>query len=135
MHLNASLLRWGLLCLALCACPAPANEAVPANLEVFPPDVSLLTSRARQVFVVQATYPDGITRDVTAQARATVAAPNLVKLERNLLTPLADGTTELQVEFAGPAEDPPQFRRMTMMKWDPYDPRYVLTTAGVQIKF
>ena len=41
----------------------------------------------------------------------------------------------LQVEFTGYAEDPPQSRRMTNMKWDPWHPRYLLTTAGVQVRF
>ena len=43
------------------------------TLEVFPPDISLTTSRARQAFVVKGTYADGITRDVTTQAKVTVA--------------------------------------------------------------
>lgn len=41
----------------------------------------------------------------------------------------------LQVEFTGYAEDPKQFRRMTNMKWDPYHPSYLLTTAGLLIRF
>jgi hypothetical protein len=77
--------------------PAP----VLAKVEVFPPDVALATSRGRQVFVVQATFADGITRDVTAEAKAALANPALAKLDKNILTPLADGATEMKVEYGG----------------------------------
>jgi hypothetical protein len=76
---------------------APALTAV----EVFPPDVSLSTARSRQSFVVKATYADGITRDVTTQAKAALANPALGRLDKNILYPVADGATELKVEFGG----------------------------------
>jgi hypothetical protein len=90
-----------LLALTLAGGRAAAAEPAPASLQVFPPDVRLASSRARQVFVVQATYADGITRDVTAQAKATLANPAVARLEKNVLTPLADGATELKVELGG----------------------------------
>jgi hypothetical protein len=90
-----------LLALTLAGGRAAANEAAPASLQVFPPDVRLAAGRARQVFVVQAVYPDGITRDVTAQAKATLANPAVARLDKNALTPLADGATELKVEYGG----------------------------------
>jgi len=71
------------------------------TLEVFPPDVSLNTLRDRQSFVVQATYADGITRDVTAECKVSLANPALVKLDKNVLTPAADGATDMKVEFGG----------------------------------
>lgn len=71
------------------------------SLEVSPPEIDLNTSRARQMFVVQAAYADGITRDVTAEAKASLVNAALAKLEKNALTPLADGATELKVEFGG----------------------------------
>jgi hypothetical protein len=91
------LLAW---LVALTACARAENTTL-AKLEVFPPDVSLWTSRGRQTFVVQATQADGITRDVTAQARGSLANPALARLDGNTLTPLADGATELKVEFGG----------------------------------
>src|SRR5262245_18572462 len=81
--------------------PARGQEPAPVALTVYPPEVSLLTSRGQQTFVVQAGYADGITRDVTDKARASLANPALAKLERNVLTPAADGETQLVVEFAG----------------------------------
>ena len=41
----------------------------------------------------------------------------------------------LQVEFVGPAEDPRDQRRIIAIKGDPFHPRYVLTTAGLRIRF
>ena len=78
--------------------PAAALADLPRSL---PARRESATSRSRQLFVVQATYADGITRDVTAEAKATLANPALAKLDKNLLTPLADGATELKVEFGG----------------------------------
>jgi hypothetical protein len=79
--------------------PAPAPTL--ASLAIYPADVSLLTARSRQTFVVQATFADGLTLDVTDRAKATLANPTLAKLDKNVLTPLVDGATELKVEFDG----------------------------------
>jgi hypothetical protein len=78
-----------------------AQGPAPTSVQVCPPDINLNTSRGRQSFVVQATYADGITRDVTGQAKAAVANPALVKLDKNIAYPLADGATEIKFEFAG----------------------------------
>jgi hypothetical protein len=99
-----TLTPWTWACVALIwlgAGVAMAGEPVPTALEVFPSEINLLTVRGRQQFVVQARYADGITRDVTAKAKATLANATLAKLEKNILTPLADGSTQLTVEFAG----------------------------------
>src|SRR5438270_539875 len=61
------------------------------SLAVYPPDVQLTTRRAKQAFVVQATFADGITRDVTTEAQVSFSNPALVKHSGNLLTPAADG--------------------------------------------
>ncbi|HEV3117817.1 MAG TPA: DUF1549 and DUF1553 domain-containing protein [Gemmataceae bacterium] len=85
---------------------AAANFGQAATLsavEVFPPEINLATSRARQMFIVKATYADGITRDVTAEAKATFANPALARLEKNVVYPVADGATQLKVEFGGQA--------------------------------
>ena len=73
-------------------------------LEIYPPDIHLATSRARQTYVVRASYADGITRDVTTEAKTSVANTAVVTLDKNLLTPLADGKTELQAQFGGAGE-------------------------------
>ncbi|GAG02904.1 unnamed protein product, partial [marine sediment metagenome] len=64
-------------------------------------DVKLSNLRDRQSIIVQAVYPDGITRDVTDQASFVLTNPALAKLEKNLLTPLADGKGELKVAYGG----------------------------------
>ena len=80
---------------------ALADPPALTNLQIFPPDIKLQTNRGRQSFAVQATYADGITRDVTAEAKAALANPALAKLDKNLLYPQADGATELKIEFGG----------------------------------
>jgi hypothetical protein len=89
---------------AMLAIAAPASaERTLAKVEVFPDSVALLHARDRQSLVVQATYSDGVTRDITAEAKYTFANPALVKLNDGLMTPAADGSTELKIEFEGKA--------------------------------
>src|SRR5437762_1254943 len=80
---------------------AVAETPALTSLQVYPPDIKLQTNRGRQSFVVQATYADGITRDVTSETKAALGNPTLAKLDKNLLYPQADGTTELKIEFGG----------------------------------
>jgi hypothetical protein len=89
------------LCVSALGGVARADAPPLSNVEVFPQDINLYTSRGRQSYVVRATYADGITRDVTAEAKATFANPALVKREKNVVYPVADGATELRVEFGG----------------------------------
>ncbi|MEO2091486.1 MAG: cell surface protein, partial [Gemmataceae bacterium] len=86
---------------ALLLAAAVGVAQTPAKVAVYPPDVNLETARDRQSFVVQATYPDGLTRDVTAEAQIAVANPTVVKIDKFACLPLADGQTELAVSFAG----------------------------------
>jgi hypothetical protein len=88
--------------LVLCFWGSIASAQSP-TLEVYPPDMHLFTARGQQRFVVRAVYPDGITRDVTSEAKIAVADDKLAKLDKNLLTPLADGTTDLIVQYGGRA--------------------------------
>ncbi len=89
------------LVLAFALAGPAAAQAPLTDLRVFPPEVHVSTNRATQNVVVQATFADGLTRDVTAQAKLTLANPALAKLEKNHLTPLADGASELIAEFGG----------------------------------
>ncbi len=82
---------------------ALADGPAPTKIEVYPPDVNLSNARDRQLVVVQATYADGLTRDVTAEATITPADPKLVRREGNTFWPAADGKTELDVAFGGQA--------------------------------
>src|SRR5258708_7872666 len=97
MRIRCTLSLIGLALAGLAAAQSPTAGL--ASLDVFPPDVNLTTNRDRQSFVVQATYADGIKRDVTTEAKVAFANPALIKLEKNVVHPVADGATEMKVEF------------------------------------
>lgn len=80
---------------------APVWAADLAELRVTPPDVNLTTSLDRQGIVVQAIYADGITRDVTDKAAWTIGNPAFVRRDANTLYPVADGATDLKIDFEG----------------------------------
>lgn len=86
---------------------AQSAPAAPAQLNVYPADAKLTTSRDRQSFIVQAVLPNGLTQDVTAEATFNLADPSLAKFENATLYPLVDGATQLHVEFAGLKVDVP----------------------------
>ena len=73
----------------------------PAEILVFPPDVELTTARDRQSLIVQARYPDGITRDVTTEAKFVLADSKLARFDNHTLYPVGDGKTQLDVTYAG----------------------------------
>ncbi len=85
----------------LAASSVLAQEPVPVSIAVYPPNAHINTIRDRQSIVVQATYADGITRDVTKTATFAFANPALVKFENHTMYPVADGKTELKVDFGG----------------------------------
>ena len=78
-----------------------AADAKPTAIKVFPTDVQLTTSRDSQSLIVQAVYANGITRDVTKEAKWTLKNPAFAKLAGAVLTPVADGKTELAVAYGG----------------------------------
>lgn len=83
------------------AAPAPAIAPASNGLvfEVFPPDVSLKTSRDQQAIVARVIQPDGVSRDVTSQIQFILPEPPIVKAEGDMLRPLADGTGEIKVKY------------------------------------
>ncbi len=90
--------------LAAMACFGGLSAASAADLQklvVFPADVNLTTAQDRQLLAIQAVYSDGITRDVGKEAAITVANPALVRRDGQTYYPVADGQTELKVEFGG----------------------------------
>jgi len=78
-----------------------------ATFEVFPPDVNLKFLRDRQSLVVRITEPNGVHRDVTKDTTFTITDPAKAKIEKGVVTPLADGQTTLKVEYQGKALDIP----------------------------
>jgi hypothetical protein len=85
----------------------PAQVFVPeklppvAELAVFPPEIQLTSARDRQSIVVQATFVDGITRDVTKEAALALADPKLVRRAGAVFYPAVDGSTTLTVAYGG----------------------------------
>jgi len=88
------------LVVSLAAGSLQADEK-PVSLDVYPDDVHINTMRDRQSFVAQATYANGITRDVTTTAKVSLTNGGIVKLDGNVLRPAADGEGQLNVEFEG----------------------------------
>ncbi|MEX2215250.1 MAG: DUF1549 and DUF1553 domain-containing protein [Phycisphaeraceae bacterium] len=84
--------------IAALAAPAFADRQL-VKVEVSPTDATLLHSRDRQSLVVQATYSDGVTQDVTDMAKYTFANPAFAKMDGNRVLPVADGATELKIEY------------------------------------
>jgi len=80
--------------LAMMAGSAGAQEIV--RIDAYPPEVKLRTASDRQSFVVVATRSDDVTLDITDQVETTIANPELVRLEGNVLYPVADGATEIE---------------------------------------
>src|SRR3982751_275101 len=89
--------------IAALAAPVAAGDAEPPQVNVYPPEIELSTSRDRQSFVVQLTAPNGVTRDVTDEAKVDFDAKSAPLVERkgNVLTPKADGTGTMTVSFGG----------------------------------
>lgn len=81
--------------------PTPPDAAALVSVQVFPSEVNLHCARDRQSIVVQATYANGITRDVTKDATFTFENPALVELRDFALWPKADGSTQMTVAFGG----------------------------------
>src|SRR5262245_18890694 len=87
--------------ISLCSLCLRASPVIAQSIAVYPPDINLETVRDRQSFIVQLTHTDGITRDVTAQAQVSFANPALVRHEKAVVHPVADGATEMTVAFSG----------------------------------
>jgi len=94
-------MRPALSLFATLAFAALGSAQNPAKIAVFPPDINLESKGDHQSFLVQATYADGITRDVTAEAQVSIANAAFAKLDKNVCLPVADGATELAVSYGG----------------------------------
>lgn len=70
-------------------------------MKIFPTSINLSTKGDRQSLVVQAIYPDGLTRDVTEDASYSFAEKSIVRFEKQVAYPAADGSTELTVKYGG----------------------------------
>lgn len=89
-------------CAILLFASANSIQAVaPVSIAVFPPDVNMQSARGKQRIIIQASYADGITRDVTAQAKVTISDPKIAKIVNLEVLPVGDGKCSIAVEFEG----------------------------------
>ncbi|MBX3412987.1 MAG: DUF1553 domain-containing protein [Pirellulales bacterium] len=87
------------LLLAVPALAAASDAKSIVKIGVYPPDVQLTTSRDRQPFIVQGVRADDVTLDITDEVQVKLLDPALARLEGNVLYPVADGETQLEVRF------------------------------------
>ena len=110
------------------AADATADPKADVELRVLPETVSLATDRDRQRVIVQAVRADGITRDVSGQAEWTLADPQLVVREDDMLRPAADGQTTLTVRYGRFSKEVP----VTVTKaTEPRDLRFKLDVVPI----
>lgn len=92
--------------------PAPAQPAAPkpappkpapkmVQLNVYPQDIQLTTSRDRQSVIGQAVYDNGLTEDVTTKLQFKPAKEGIVRIENNMIYPAGDGETDVVATFGG----------------------------------
>src|SRR3954467_12439409 len=122
-----------LLVLGTGALPLHAALAPASDFDVFPSDVNLKFSGDKQSLVVRFTEANGINRDVTTEAKITLADPAKAKIVKGVVYPLADGETKAKIEWNGhvaevpvkveqaTAEQPVSFRLDVMPVFMRYD--------------
>ncbi|MDB6152308.1 MAG: hypothetical protein JWL90_761 [Chthoniobacteraceae bacterium] len=86
---------------AFAAMLGTGHAAINTDFEVFPADVNLKSSRDKQSLVVRMTEANGVHRDVTGEAKFTVVDPSKAKIEKGIVLPLADGNTQVKIEWKG----------------------------------
>src|SRR3954451_23063487 len=72
-----------------------------SDFQVFPSDVNLKFNRDRQSMVVRFMQPNGVHRDVTKEATFSLVDGEKARVEKGIVTPVADGETKLLVEWQG----------------------------------
>ena len=87
--------------------PDPLATKELIALQAWPERLTLAGSEDLQRFVVQATFRDGTTADVTDQVRVAVGDPAVVALDGTRVAPLADGATVLSLGWREQAVDLP----------------------------
>lgn len=100
LGLCAGFLAVGVLAtLVLTSCQSEARKSALKELNCYPSEIKLISAQGRQQVVVQAIYADGVTEDVTAKARFDFGNAQLVRLDHAIVSPMADGSTDLRVTF------------------------------------
>ncbi|NBU74982.1 MAG: DUF1549 domain-containing protein [Planctomycetes bacterium] len=84
---------------------APARQVT--GLSIFPPDIQVSTKRGKQVVVVQASYSDGITEDVSTKCNLRLENPALGRIDGQTILPVSDGNSRVLANFGGVAAAAP----------------------------
>jgi hypothetical protein len=87
---------------ALIPALAFADQPQLVDVRVAPTDINLSSKVDKQTFVVQAVLSDSTTRDVTAEAKITLADAKLARVDGGFtVVPLKDGRTQLKIAYGG----------------------------------
>jgi len=78
-----------------------SSAAEVKSVKFYPPTIELSTANDRQGYVVVAELDNGVTLDVTRQAKVAAADGKIVGIEDATILPAADGQTTLAVSHAG----------------------------------
>jgi hypothetical protein len=89
------------LAVAISVQPRAAVAADKGTLHVYPAEVNLTSAVDRQRVLAVFERDDGVTRDLTLQARLSLADPSRARLADQTVYPKADGKTMLTVEAGG----------------------------------
>jgi hypothetical protein len=85
------------LLVSVCLAPLVLADAKPTLL-IFPKKIDLNGKNDRQSFVIQEVDADGMSKDVTASAKVTLADPNIATLNKNQVVSATDGSTKIVVQ-------------------------------------
>ena len=96
--------EWGLLLLGfsllLSSCARTETKKI-SEIKCYPPEIHLAGANGRQSVLVQATYTDGITRDITADSRCRLADSRVAGFDGTNIITRANGQTDFLVTYAG----------------------------------
>ncbi|MBS0262430.1 MAG: DUF1549 domain-containing protein, partial [Planctomycetes bacterium] len=91
--------------------PAVANDKAnpaaqiavgdPANISLVPEKIDLKGKRTRQQVIVTGHYANGELRDLTPAAEFVSTNPAVIRIQRGVVYPLANGTAELVAKISG----------------------------------
>ncbi len=117
------------------AMPRHDTAADPAikKIEAFPKAITLETKSDFHKVIAIAHFDDAATRDISRQAKLTLADPTLARLQDGTLTPLKDGTTTLLIEYRGLTDQIPVTVKQSDIEREvsfQLDVMPVLTSAG-----
>ena len=79
----------------------PVEIGKPARIEVHPGSIKLTSSRQFRQLVVTAHYANGQLQDITRVAEIVSSNPQVAEVEKGIVRPRGDGTSELLIKAGG----------------------------------